>query len=190
MVHASRPTPDEVDQLLLNAQLRDELEPYLDDSICFIDARGMPTAAENDFLKAMLDWECAPVLPISQWFEPELQISPPDALADEQLHLILWDTIHKIYEKRIILDFTDHLSDRALYQLIYRDILPSREKCLAAQKGCLHWDCADIAGDPDTWLRFYATEEERGMWAEETGQDLPPVESPPFRRKMPSRPHE
>ena len=44
----------------------------------------------------------------------------PDTLDDEALHRVLWETIEKLFSKRIVLDFTDHLSDRALYCLIAR----------------------------------------------------------------------
>src|SRR5215207_5427877 len=62
----------EVDELLLNARLRDELEPFLDESVHILDCRRLPTHAENEFLSQMLAWERAPVLPIGKWFEPEL----------------------------------------------------------------------------------------------------------------------
>ena len=47
--HRSMPD-DEVDQLMLNARLRDELEPYLDESVQLVNVRGMPTQDENEFL--------------------------------------------------------------------------------------------------------------------------------------------
>ncbi|HKD36926.1 MAG TPA: hypothetical protein VKB78_08990, partial [Pirellulales bacterium] len=128
MSTARRPQPDEVEQLLRNAQLRDELEPYFDESIVQLNVAGLPTPVENEFLASMLAWERAPALPISQWFDPELNLPPPDELDDAQIKERLWETIHKLYSKRIVLDFTDHLTDRALYCLIYRDILPSPEK--------------------------------------------------------------
>lgn len=34
---------DEVEQLMLNAQLRDELEPFLDESIGLVNVHRMPT---------------------------------------------------------------------------------------------------------------------------------------------------
>ncbi len=40
----------------------------------------------------MLAWERAPVLPIAHWFEPPLELPPPDTLTEEELHLVLWDT--------------------------------------------------------------------------------------------------
>ena len=38
---------NEVDLLLLNAQLRDELEPYMDESVELVDASQMSTEEEN-----------------------------------------------------------------------------------------------------------------------------------------------
>jgi hypothetical protein len=179
--------PDEVDHLLLNAKLRDELEPFFDESITRLNVHDMPTSVENEYLASMLAWERAPVVPISQWFEPELTIPHPDSLTDDALHDTLWSVIQKLFEKRLVLDFTDHLSDRQLYCLIYRDILPSPEKKLDSPARFLHWDCADAGGAPETWLRFYASEEERDHW-ESSGEPLPPCEPPPFPRKLPRQP--
>ena len=66
-------------------------------------------------------------------------------------------TIEKLFEKHIVLDFTDHLSDYQLYGIIFRDILPSHEKMLERRTTYLHWDCANIEENPDIWLRYYAT---------------------------------
>jgi len=190
MVSRHRPQPDEVEQLLLNAQLRDELEPYLDESLQKVNIRELPTPAENEFLASILAWERAPVLPIREWFSPPLELPNPDTLDDLEIHERLWDTIYKLYSRRIVLDFTDHLTDRQLYRLLYRDILPSREKKIELPKNYLHWDCAETDGgdNPETWLQYYATDEERETWAEETGLPLPPRKTPPYCRKMPRRP--
>ena len=97
-MHNSRhPQPDEVDQLLRNAELRDELERYFDESISRVNVQHFSLAAENEFLAAMLAWEQAPVLPIYRWFEPELRPPRPESLGDEDLHRILWDVIRKLY---------------------------------------------------------------------------------------------
>ncbi len=181
------PNPNDVDQLLLNARLRDELEPYFDESVHRVDVQRMTTPMENEFLASMLAWERAPVLPISLWFEPELTLPHPDRLDDQAVHELLWETIHRLYEKRIVLELTDHLTDRQLYTVIYRDILPSPEKKVDLPKNYLHWHCLDDAADPDIWLRYYACEEEREGYAEESGMELPPSESPPYPRKMPRR---
>jgi hypothetical protein len=183
-----KPLPDEVEHLLRNAELRDELEPYFDEAIRSVNVAELPTPMENEFLASMLAWERAPVLPISQWFEPQLMLPAPDELDDLQLHQLLWETIHQLFERRIVLDFTDHLTDRELYCLIYRDILPCKEKKIDSLSNYLHWDCADMGGDPTTWLRYYATQAEREMWAEDFGESLPEAEHPPYCRELPRRP--
>ncbi len=188
MHHSRRPKPDEVDQLLRNAELRDELERYFDESISRVNVQHWTLAKENEFLASMLAWEQAPILPIYRWFEPELRLPRPDSLHDEDLQKILGEVVRKLFAKRIVLDFTDHLSDRDLYRLIYRDILPSREKKLDYPTSYLHWDCTGAGGDSEVWLSYYASEEERQDWAENYRQPLPPHLPPPYPRDLPREP--
>lgn len=178
---------DDVDQLLLNAQLRDEIEPYIDESFDLVSLHRMPLAMENEFLQSMLDWERAPALPISKWFTPELSLPRLEDLSDVDLSHLLQDTIEQLYSQRIILEFTEHLSDRELFCLITRDILPSYEKKIDNPKNYLHWHCLDDS-DVDVWLSYYATDEEREGWFEENGGSLPPRKKLPFVRTMPKRP--
>jgi len=188
MSGARHPRPEEVEHLLRNAQLRDELEPFFDESLTKVNVSTVPTPVENEFLASMLAWERAPVLPIARWFEPELTLPHPDLLSVNELHDLLWRTVQQLFDKRIVLEFTDHLSDRELYCLVYRDILPSPEKKIESAGNYLHWDCADVSGNPEAWLEYYASEEERENWAEETGEPLPPRATPPYPRKLPRRP--
>jgi hypothetical protein len=179
---------DDVEHILRNAALRDALEPLLDESIDRVNADVMSTGAENDFLQSMLEWERAPIVPICDWFSPRLQLPQPDQLNDAQLHDLLYRTIDQLFEKHIVLDFTDHLSNRQLYCLIYRDILPSHEKMIQRRDSFLHWDCANTDGDPEIWLRYYASEEERRNWLEEMHSPLPDVDEPPYPRDLPRAP--
>jgi hypothetical protein len=192
MADEKKTSYDEVDQLMRNAQLRDELEPFFDEAIGRVNVREFSTVKENEFLASMLAWERAPVVPIGEWFEPPLVLPHPDEFGNDEdgesaLHQLLWETIYKLYDKRIVLDFTDHLSDRQLYCLVYRDILPSQEKKLEVADSYLHWDCCDGANDPETWLRFYASDKERHDWAEETDQQAPPRQPLPYPRRLPRR---
>ncbi len=188
MHHSRYPRPDEVEQLLRNAELRDELERYFDESISRVNVQQWTLAAENEFLASMLAWEQAPILPIYRWFEPEVRLPRPETLSDGDLSQILWDVIGKLFAKRIVLDFTDHLSDRELYRLIYCDILPAREKKLDYPSSYLHWDCTGAGGDSEVWLRYYASQEERQEWAESYRQPLPPRTPPPYPRNLPREP--
>ncbi len=181
------PTTDEVNQLLRNARLRDELEPFLDEATDMLSMQRVPLEIENDFLESMLAWERAPALPISRWFTPELILPNPDTLSVESLHKFLWEAIQKLHSQQIILEFTDHLSDRDLYCMIARDILPSYEKKIEEARNFLHWHCIDES-ETDLWLTYYATDEERRAWLLENEGALPDRQPLPYPRKMPSRP--
>ena len=182
--------PEDIDEILRNAELRSELEPYFDESISRVNVQHISLRHENDYLAAMLDWERAPALPIYRWFEPELRPPHPNRLNDSDLSEKLADLVDQLYEKRIVLDFTDHLTDRELYTLICRDILPVQEKKIDMRDGALHWDCSHCFGgnDPTTWLAYYASDEEREDWSEQYGLPLPEKEFPFNQRFMPQEP--
>lgn len=176
----------EVDELILNVELRNEIEPYLDEAVSRILFQRLPVSLENDFLVCMLDWETAPIEPIYRWFDPELRIPAPNTLTDEKLAQVLIEVIEELYSQKIILDFTSHLSDRELYTLIYRDILPSREKNLKHRNNFIHWDCS--AGDSEVWLCYYASDDDREQWADSYQQPLPSKLLPRFHRDLPQHP--
>jgi hypothetical protein len=189
MALAHHPEPDEVDCILRNGELRDAIEPYVDESIWEIDFRVLPTAVENRFLESMLAWERAPLVPIARWFEPPLALQPACTLDDDQLRERLWETIEKLYSLRVVLDFTDHLCDRELYVLIRQDILPATVKRVDLPDNYFHWDCsASRDDDPTVWLTYYADDEEREQWSLEEGRDPPPRAVPPHPRALPTAP--
>ena len=175
----------ELDLLLENAKLRDEMEPYLDESVFLVNLDGMSVRNENEFLTSLLAWEKAPVLPIAQWFTPELKLAPHTVLSDGEVKQQLHQVIGRLYEKNIWLLYTEYLSDRQLYCLIQRDILAAQEKKVVLEGRCIKWRCLEFEQDEESWLRYYATNEERERWAEETLLRLPPKEELPFPRKLP-----
>ena len=175
---------DEVELLLHNARLRDELEPYIDESVSLVHFRQMNLHEENCFLESMLAWERAPALPISCWSLPELCLPRPSTLDDDVLRTLLYDTIERLFAVRVVLEMTEHLSDRELYTLIYRDILPACEKKVDLPGNYLCWRCLEEA-DSDTWLTYYATEAERLQWLEQNEGPLPEPCEVPFPRKLP-----
>ena len=188
MHHSRYPRPDEVEQLLRNAELRDELERYFDESISRVNVQQWTLAAENEFLASMLAWEQCRSCPFTAGSSPKCGCRGRKRSATATSHQILWDVIGKLFAKRIVLDFTDHLSDRELYRLIYCDILPAREKKLDYPSSYLHWDCTGAGGDSEVWLRYYASQEERQEWAESYRQPLPPRTPPPYPRNLPREP--
>jgi len=178
----SRHAIDEVDLLLANARLRDELEPYRDESIDDSSVNRMSLRTENEYLASMLAWERAPALPIANWFSPAMELPAPSSLDDETLSQVLGQTIARLYSQKVVLRFTDHLSDRELYRIVYRDILPCCEKKVEVPGKFLEWRCIE---DNDTWLRYYADAIERRRFQEEHGVDVPAAEKPAYRRNLP-----
>ncbi|TWU32907.1 hypothetical protein [Novipirellula artificiosorum] len=182
MSETSRPVVDEVDLMLANARLRDELEPYRDESVDSHALHRMPLQTENEYLASMLAWERAPALAIACWFNPPMQLPAPESVSDAALPRLLQNTIERLYSEHVVLKFTDHLSDRELYKIIYRDILPSCEKKLNIPGKSLEWRCVE---DHETWLRYYATAVERRRFQEEHEVELPASETLAHRRKLP-----
>ena len=182
MSDTSRHSIDEVDLMLANARLRDELEPFRDESIDDPSTNRMPLHTENEYLASMLAWERAPALPIAEWFSPKLELPPPETLTDDVLHRWLQSTIDRLFAVQVVLRCTDHLSDRELYKIIYRDILPCCEKKVELPGKFLEWRCIE---DNETWLRYYADPIERRRFQEEYQVDLPPAEEPQFKRQLP-----
>ncbi len=183
---ARHPEPEEIECLIRNGELRTAIEPYLDESVWEIDFRSLPTEAENRFLESMLAWELAPLAPVARWFDPPLAMQPACTLDEDQLRERLWEVIERLHAKRIVLDFTDHLSDRDLYSLIRRDILPAKLKLVDLPDNYVHWDCsASDDGDPTAWLTYYASDEEREDWRLEEGRDPPPRAVPSHPRSLP-----
>ncbi len=175
---------EEVELLLRNARLRDELEPYIDESVSLVHFRQMSLSEENCFLESMLAWERAPALPISCWSLPELTLPRPSTLDDDVLRELLEDAIDRLFCVRVVLEMTEHLSDRELYTLIYRDILPACEKKVDLPGNYLCWRCLDES-DNETWLTYYATEVERLQWLENNDGPLPEPRELPYPRKLP-----
>ena len=62
MADLHKPMPGELEELLRNAELRDELEPYYAESITRVNVHHLPLSVENDYLASMLAWEIAPGL--------------------------------------------------------------------------------------------------------------------------------
>lgn len=178
-----------VDELIRNAELRTELEPYFDETLSLVNIQHWSLRRENDYLASMLSWEKAPALSIRDWFEPPLVPPHPSQMSDEVLAGALQQLIQKLYEKRIVLDFTDHLSDRDLYELIVFQILPTSEKKIDNADFYRHWDCSSAALDEEQreeiWLTYYASDEERDGWEDAHCVVLPPKQLPLYPRNLP-----
>ena len=179
------------DELVRNGELRTELAPYADESLTRVDTSGWTTEKENQYFASMLVWEKAPSLPVYKWFEPALIPPPVWKVSDEELPRLLNDLVNKLYEKNIVLDYTDHLSDRELYEIIVHKILPQDVKKTDQPDVYHHWDCSRI-GDCDDeledsriWLTYYADDKQREESRAAYGDRIPQKQIPSHHRDFP-----
>ena len=114
-------------------------------------------------------------------------ISIPDEcdLDDESLHARLWEIIKAMDAVGMILESTDHLSDRELYRYLVTDAL-CEETILPTPGSGGRWHISPIGGgseeDNEIYLRYYADDETREQWHRDFGATLPAKEPPPFDR--------
>ncbi len=183
---------DEVQAQLDCLEYETGLMPFMDEAVTRVNYRKWRTKDACEFLKSMRDWEFAEVCSISNWFSPPLILKPSRFLNDIEVAEALDSAVEKLYEKKIVLEFTDHLSDRELYDIIACDILPLKEKRLKEPTGYIHWNLAlnDTHQGTMNWLMYYASDKERSAWAD-FYNELPPNKSLPlYPRDLPTEPEE
>ena len=140
--------------------------------------------AELERMDRFFDGEEAGDIPLEFLRQRGIDIPalPPDD--DAELHAKLQELIEEMFEIGIIVDFTDHLSDRDLYRYLVDDVLLV-ETMLSTSVGG-HWHISAIGGgskeDNEVYLRYYADDEDRERWRREFGDPLPPKEEPPYGR--------
>ena len=114
-------------------------------------------------------------------------ISFPDErdLDEDALHARLWVIINAMAGVGMVLESTDHLSDRELYRYLVSEAL-CEETILSPPGSCGVWHLSPIGGgseeDSQIYLRYYADDETRADWLRDFGGILPTKKKPPFDR--------
>jgi hypothetical protein len=115
-----------------------------------------------------------------------LALPDPDAMHDETLTSKLWEVIAALAAKRVFISPTNHLSDRELYTLLWRDVLRQETPMLPDDPASAwHVDLLGSGSETDThvFLKYYADEDYRRQWVEEFPDDeMPAHENPPYDR--------
>ena len=113
---------------------------------------------------------------------------PPSELDDRQLPGRLWELLYAAATRRFYFCFTNHLSDRALYTLLWEQWLdePTADIPLEAETNTttiISEFNADGLTHEEIHLRYYADEDDFALWrSTDPGMVLPPHEDPPHDR--------
>ena len=178
--------PD-VDQEIRIEKLKDEIAEAAAGGMHEIKTGDLPPSIEEAFLEQIRDIER------DGWQRPMDELArhhaaplPPDELTDEALPPHLWNLLHHLACRGFYVLRTDHLSDRALYEILWKKglreeaILPGRSRT-----GGFFYDTIGSYGPEDLEIlqRYYESEKDRARHlAEYPNSNPPPRERPPFSR--------
>ena len=145
-----------------------------------------PEVAEG-FINSIERWENAPwTTHIERLRRVGLEAPPPEELDDDQLTAKLWELIEALAEMRTFIESTDHLSDRELYEHLWRDTLHEELKDFARdENSSYHLDLLGGCSEEDIQLllKYYMDEDQRNHWREEFPDlKIPDHEDPPYDR--------
>jgi hypothetical protein len=115
--------------------------------------------------------------------ESGIELPRPRKLADRELAVKLWEVIHALLSRAIVIGNTDHLSDRELYALLYNETLQT--EFVISPHHTVHIDMTKTGPDNGmpTYLKYYASEDQRQMYSEIYPEfEMPDHVDPPCRR--------
>ena len=147
----------------------------------------LPLEQREQFWRHVVEYETAPLTTeFRQLTDRGLELPDPDAIDNEQLTSKLWEVIRALALMRVYICETDHLSDRELYSLLWRDVLRQETSIIPDEPGSAwHIDLLGGCSEMDTYLylKYYADEESRRHWlADFPDYDMPAHENPPYDR--------
>jgi hypothetical protein len=177
---------DEPSQEERIAKLRAELEKLGGNTSTL---ESMPADMEEQFLRHVLEYETAEQISLLRLLENSgLEVPAPETLDDDALKIKLKELIDRMASVGAYLMHTNHLSDRDLYEYLYREAL--REETVLFPENPSYAYMIDLTGsgseeDNQTYLKYYADEQYRWRWAHDWPDDrMPEHEEPPFDRDL------
>jgi hypothetical protein len=146
---------------------------------------GDVTELELDFLQRILAIETGPYVSNREWLEREGSVFVPlTELPAGSVGVELMRLVNALARARVFINYTDHLSDAELYERLWEEVLPDELPDLPRTEAeGFHWDFSDGGGEPNAWLAYYASDEERERWRTEFPEIIiPPRCRPPYAR--------
>jgi hypothetical protein len=166
-------------------ELKQKIRDATGENPVFGTMNGCPPEVEEAFLKSVLAYETAPKKTLMEALvDSGVTVPAADDLPDNELTPKLWEVIHGLLALQVSISNTDHLSDRALYTLLYNETLDG--EVVMGLEGTTQIDMTETGTYEDglrTYLTYYASEKERRRYARIFPKmHIPPHCEPPKRR--------
>jgi len=177
----------DVDREIRIEKMKRELDELADGKMICGGFGSLPSEIEEIFLEHVLAFERAEIDTNFNRLTRRGVVMPPAAeLDDDSLREKLAEIIFELAQLRCFLEDTNHLSDRELYEWLWRHPLREEIADLSDQPDGA-WHTSPIGGcraeDMQIWLKYYADEEDRQRWHREFPTDPIPEHKPlPFDR--------
>jgi hypothetical protein len=130
-----------------------------------------PPEIEEKFWRNVLAFESVPeVAPLDELTKAGVAVPAASDLDDAALSIKLWEIVRGLFDLGVCLEFTDHLSDRELYERLSSRVL-REPMALTPDDHDSFWHVDMSAGDEnddgmDAYLMYYADDDTRREWAE------------------------
>jgi len=146
-----------------------------------------PPETAAQFWLSVAAYEQAPwTTHFQELLDAGVELPAPESMDDLQLAAKLSEVVDGLARMRVFLSQTDHLSDRELYTLLWKDTLREPVKDMPRdESSAWHIDLLSGGGEEDTrlYMKYYADEETRRGWlADFPDDEMPPHEEPPYDR--------
>ena len=141
---------------------------------------------EETFLEEVLAYHKAgPPLVRQELQQAGASLPPPDALNDAELPVRLWELIGELAVLAIVLEFSDHLSDRQLYGYLWGWLFEEDTLRMQPPGHVLHLDVVSSRSPHGAYnfLKYYADDRLRQRFARDFPfVPLPEHVDPPYKR--------
>ena len=183
------PAPEDevdIDREIRIEKMKRELDDLADGSMISGGFGEVSREIEETFLTRICEFEKATWdTNFNRLVQRGVEMIPPAELDETSLYAKLHDVLRVLAEVGCFLENTDHLSDRELYTWLWAEALREETPDLSQLGGA--WHISPIGGcdehDMAIFLKYYASENERRQWQEESPSDALPPRCPlPYDR--------
>ena len=180
-------TQEDADRQEHIRELQRRAEEFVGGELSFFESEEISQELREQF------WDSVVAFEKTEWItsfdllvQGGMELPAPEELADSQLTAKLWEVIRGLAMLRMFLYNTDHLSDRELYEELWHQVLREENPAMPVnENSACHIDLVSSGSEEDNelYLRYYADEEDRQLWAKDWPNDvIPKHEAPPYDR--------